>query len=144
MSETNKPDAKTIASWVLIGWQRCWTADEVFAAAGYQPDWPHLHDEYPMFPEFTGKKSPVRAFISENWPRFAERLDRGIKTREQAEALIEILSKKVATKRPRRSFSASEIRQFRVTARDFGIAKEEQAVYAKRNDVGAFGWKVCK
>ena len=137
------PDTRTVATWMLIGWQRCWTVGQLFDALGHQPDWTALHDTWPMLPPFTSPKSPIRAIVAQNWPRLAESLDRGITMQAHANAAIDFLARQTASDRGRR-LTGAERSQGNRARRRFEASELECAAFHTRNDTGLYGWRKCK
>lgn len=137
------PDIKAVAVWLLIGFKKAWSVGELFDSFGHNPDWISLHENYPMFPDYTSKKTPIRAIVYKNFPKLAEKIESGFKTQEQIDAAVKFLCSSVANKNPHLMTNSEAAKMYR-DARKFRASGIARAEYFDRNNNGASGWKKCK
>lgn len=144
MSVAAGPSAEEVAKWMLVGFLKCWTIDEVLIAAGVKLTKRNDQvNEYPFMPFYIRNATPVRAHIHANWPKLAERADKGF--RDEAEALraISFLARQ-KTKKRAQNLTNNESAELRKDAKEDRADKISGAIYAGRNDVGKSGWRTCK
>ena len=77
--------AEEVATWLVVGFKRCWLLREVLDACGLPAvdspeDAAAMHEKYPFLPaliwSYVGRNStPVRALVSFEWPRLHQFLD---------------------------------------------------------------------
>ena len=144
-----------VALWLVVGFKRSWLLRQSIEAAGLpavntEEDAAALHKAYPFLPalrwSYLGRAStPVRAFISAEWPRLFAYLDTNASKPEKlAKAPAQIV--KLTCRDARRgTLTAADKREAKVTryrqkSKEAGL----KAATAQRKSHGRSAWNVCK
>lgn len=134
------------AKWLLVGFGRAWTLGDVFDACGARFDNPAVvADAHQIIPEYWSRATPVRALITEQLPKLAAALDRGLRNAAEVDQAIKAVCQyRKCVKRLHGALSSSERESGARLRKRMQAANLERAGYLARNDIGKHGWKVCK
>ena len=145
-----------LAKWIVIGFARCWVIRQVVEAAGLpavqtKDDAAKLHAAAPFMPaelwSYIGKSgTPVRAFVSAQWPKLHAYLDLNHGCPEKlARAIPQVERLKSAESRMPVRRTADEAREINKSRQQLRrVTTANMAARAQQLSTQRGAWKVCK